>query len=131
MRHIQDLVYYLKLRHIQAYCGIFRTLCNSCSLAFSEPYHIQNPGIFWSWDIFRTLSRHILGYSECCVTLTYGEPCHIQSFSLFRILAYLGLKTFSESCLFRHMQAYSDIFNNDSYNIKLIFFSLYFYKRLD
>ena len=35
--HIQDPVHYCRLRHIQAYscsilpyCGLFRTLCNSC-----------------------------------------------------------------------------------------------------
>ena len=38
--------------------------------------HIQNPAIFRIRDIFRTLSRHILAYSERSVTLAYWEPCH-------------------------------------------------------
>ena len=73
----------------------------------SEPYHIQNTGIFWTQDIFRTLSRYILAYSEHCITLAYQEPYNIQNLTLLRISSYLGPKTFSESCLFRHIQAYS------------------------
>ena len=41
------------------------------SLAYSEPSHIQNPGIFRTQDIFRTRLRRILAYSERCVTLAY------------------------------------------------------------
>ena len=100
-RHIHVL-----FRHIQPYCGIFRTLCNPCPLVYSELCHIQNPGIFWTQDIFRTLSRHILAYSECCITFSYQEHCHTQNLTLFKILAYLGPKKYSESCLFRHIQAY-------------------------
>ena len=51
--------------------------CNSCifrSLPYSEFCHIKTQ------DIFRTLSRHILAYSERYVTLAYWEPCHIQKF---------------------------------------------------
>ena len=39
------------------------------TLAYSEPCHIQNPGI--TNDIFRILSKHILAYSEHCVMLAY------------------------------------------------------------
>ena len=35
---------------------------------------------------------------------------------MFRILAYLGAVAYSEFCLFRHIQAYSGIFNNNSSN---------------
>ena len=104
-RHI-----YVLFRNIQTFCGIFRTL------AYSDPCHIQNPGIFRTQGIFRTLSRHTLAYSERFVRLAYWEPCHIQNFGIFRILAYLGPEAHSESCLFSHIQVYSDIFNNDSYN---------------
>ena len=31
-------------------------------------------------------------------------------------LAYLGPEAYLESCLFSHIQLYSDMFNNDSYN---------------
>ena len=48
-------------RHIKPYCGIFKTL-----------------------DLFRILLRHTLEYSECCVTLTFWEPCHIQNSGIFR-----------------------------------------------
>ena len=47
---------------IQAYSGIFRTLCNLGifrTLVYSKPWHIQNPGIF------RTR-----GYFESCQTST-------------------------------------------------------------
>ena len=62
---------------------------------YSEPCHVQNPYIFRTRDIFRTLSRDILAYSKCCVTLAHWEPCHIQNFNT----VYLGT--------FRHIQAYS------------------------
>ena len=121
---------------IQTYPGIF-TSCSdifshiladlepSVTLAYSEPFHIQNPGIFRTQDIFRTLPRHILTYSECCVTLAQWKRCHIESFNIFRILAYFGPQAYSKSCLFRHIHAYSDIFNNDSYNnTNFLFFTL-------
>ena len=57
-RHIHGL-----FGHNQPYCGIFRTLCNSePELAYPEPCHIQNPGIFRTQVIFVTLSRNILEY---------------------------------------------------------------------
>ena len=110
--HIQNPVYYRKFRHIQTYSLILwhtpRTLCKS-----SKPCHFQNPGAYLEPKIFRTLSRHILTYPERCVTLAYLEPCHIQNFAIFRILAYL------------HIQAYSRKFNSDSYhNINFLFFTL-------
>ena len=115
---------------MQPYCGIFRNLCNSCqeylfnilALAYSEPCHIQNPGIFRVQDI--TLWRHIPVYSRGCVTLAYWEPYHIKTFGIFRSLAYLGPDAYSESFLFRHIQPYSGTFNNNSYNNINFFFSL-------
>ena len=58
------------------------------TLAYSEPCHIQNAGIFRTRDIFRTQSRHVLVYSEHYVTLAYWEPCDIQNSTIFRLLAY-------------------------------------------
>ena len=55
-------------RVIQAYSDIFRTLVYSKSNAFSEPWYIQNLGIFR--------------------TLVNSEPCHIQNPGIFRTLAY-------------------------------------------
>ena len=99
--------------HIVAYLKFCVTL------AYSEPCHIQKPGIFRTQVIFRTLSRHILAYSEHCIILTHWEPCHIQNFGICSTWAY------SESCLFSHIQAYSTIFNNDKYsNINFLFFIL-------
>ena len=98
-RHIHILLW-----HIQPYCGVFRTLCNSYifrTLSFRILAYLR------AQDIFRTLSRHILAYSECCATFAYWEPFHIQNFTIFRILAYLGPEAYSESCLYRHIQAYS------------------------
>ena len=65
MIHIKNPVYCRKFRHIQAYlepCVFF---------ACFEPSYIQNPSIFRTQDILRTLSRHILTYRERCVTVTY------------------------------------------------------------
>ena len=39
--------------------------------------------------------------------LTLAEPCHIQYFVIFRILAYSGPEAYSEYRLYRHIQAYS------------------------
>ena len=95
------------------------------NLGYPDPCYIQNPGIFRTHDTFRTLSKHVLEYSECCVTLIYWKPCRIQNFTVFTILAYLRLKTYSESCLFGHIRAYLDIFNNDIYNnSNFLFFNL-------
>ena len=133
-------VYYKKFRHVLVYfwyidtfySDIFRhavAYLEPClTLGHSEPFHIQNPGIFRVQDIFRTLSRYILAYLECCVTLAYWEPCHIQDFVVFRIWAYLGPQAYSESS-FRDIQAYSDIFNNSYNNINFLFYLAYFLKR--
>ena len=95
--------------------------------AYWKPCHIQNSGIFRTQDIFRTLSRHILEYTER-VTLAYWESYHIQNFTIFRNLAYLGPQAYSESCLFRLIQAYSGMLNNDSWNnINTLFFTLILY----
>ena len=130
--HIQNRVYYWKFR--QTYSGVFTSYSDLSShvvaylepcvtLAHSEPCHIQNSGKFRTQDIFRTLSKLILVYLERCVTLAYWKPYHTQSFAIFRSLTYLGPEAYSQSCLFRHIQAYSDIFNNDSYNnINFLFF---------
>ena len=114
MIHIQNPVYYCKFRHVQAYsrllrhiqpyCGIFKTLRNSCifrTLPYSETWHIQNTRYIHNSlklcsGIFRTLcNARIL------------TPCHVQNFAIFRILAYLGPEAYSEYCLFKHIQAYS------------------------
>ena len=81
--------------HIQPYCDICSTLCNSCifrTLPYSESWYIQNPGYIQNsvkvyFGVFRTLCKaRIL------------RTCNIQSFAIFRILTYLRLKAYSETC---------------------------------
>ena len=96
------------LRHIQPYCGIFRTLCNSW--------------IFRALSYWESWYTYLKAYSERSVTLGYWDLCHIQNFVIFRILACLGPEAYSESCLYRHIEAYSSIFDNDNYNNVNFFF---------
>ena len=126
IRHLQDPVYYRKLRHSGIFTpysdiySVFRTLCNSCifrSLPYSEYWHIE-PKIY-------SKSRHLLAY-VCCLLLAYWKPCHILNFCLFRIMAYLGSEAYSEACLFRYIQVYLGIFNSDSYDkTNFLFFTLF------
>ena len=86
---------------------------------------VVNSDIFRIQYVFRTLSKNILEYSERCSTHAYWETCDIQNFAIFRILAYLGPEAYRGSCLCRHIQAYSGIFNNDGCNnINFLFLTL-------
>ena len=138
MIHIKNPLYYRKFRHVQAYSRPIQTysamayLEPSVILVYSEPCHIQNPRIFRTQDIFRTLSRNTLTYPELCVTPAIWETCHIQNFVIFRILAHLGLEAYSESYLYRYIQAYSGILNNDSYNnINFLIFTSFLWRNLN
>ena len=75
--------------------------------------YLQNPAIFRIQIIFRTLSRHILAYSEGFVLLSYSEP-----------------KAYSESCLSRHIQACSGLINYDSYNFDYKTFTFFLHFNL-
>ena len=73
---------HVQFRHNQPCSGKFRTLCTCFkfrTLVYSKS------------EIYLELcqARHILAYSEHCVTLAYWEPCQIQNFAIFRILGYL------------------------------------------
>ena len=116
------------LSYIQAYSGIFTSYSDifNHGVAYLEPFYIQNPGIFRAQDIFRTLSSHILAYLKHYVTLAYWEPCHIQNLAIFRNLAYLGPEAYSESCLYRHIQAYSGIY----FHFDFTYFSRKFKKNI-
>ena len=116
-RHI-----YVLFRHIQAYCGISRALCNSYIfriLPYSESWHIQNPRYIQNsvkayCGIFRTLC-----YIRMLRTLSSSDLCHIQNFGIFRTRGVFRI------LFIGHIQAYSDIFNNDSYNnTNFLFFTL-------
>ena len=134
IRHTRTLPYseLCILSEIQIYLALFTSYSDifshivaylkpSVSPVYSKPCHVQNPYIFRTRDIFRTLSRNIPAYSEGCVTLAYWKPSHIQKFVIFRILAYSGLEAYSESCLYRYIQTYSGIFKNEAI-ITLTFF---------
>ena len=106
------------LLKFQAYSGIFTSCSDTFShivaylkpcaiLAYSEPFHIQNPGIFRSQDIFRVQSRHILAYSVGCVTLAFWKTCFIQNFAIFRISALRNSKYIQNPVYlgtFKHIQ---------------------------
>ena len=82
---------------------IFRIMCSFCifrTLRYSKRCHCRTQ------DILRTLSRHIVAYSGCCVTLAFWEAWQIHNFAILRIVIYLGSKAYSEPCLFRHILAY-------------------------
>ena len=81
--------------HIVAYFESCVTFAYSKARHWHIENHILSPGTLRTQDIFRTLSRHILAYSECCARLAIWEPCHIQNFAIFRILPYLGLQAYS------------------------------------
>ena len=87
---------------------VTRTYSDPCYITYSESLHIQSSGIFRTRNIFRTLSRYILAYSETCVMVTYWETCQIQNFAIFRILANAGPE---------HIQAYSITIQLNSCNL--------------
>ena len=70
IRHIQNPV---AIENSDIFNHILAHLEPCVIFAYSEPCHVQNPDIFKTQDIFRTLSRYILAYSERCVTLPYWE----------------------------------------------------------
>ena len=97
-RHFQPYcTYYCKFRHFQPYCSIFRILCNSCifrTLAYLEP------------KIYSEICQDIFWYIQNAMQRSHIENCHIQNFTIFRILTYLGFEAYSETCLCTHIQAY-------------------------
>ena len=70
--------------HIPAYSGIFRHIFRNLAYlkleAYSEPWYIQNSGIFRARDIFRILGFRTLGYSE---PEAYSEPCQTSTMEHF------------------------------------------------
>ena len=84
MRHIQDpgifrTLYITVNSDIFSYIVTYFEYC--VILAYSEPCHIQNPDIFRTRDIFRTLSRNILAMCNARIlrTLPYSELRHSLS----------------------------------------------------
>ena len=94
--HIETL-----LRCIQAYSGIFSTLCNPhITIAYYlsmyyDPSIFRNGGVFntlWNVDqayskpCHRVLFSHIQACSEPCATRAYGETWHTCNPGMFRTL---------------------------------------------
>ena len=113
MIQIQNPVYYHKFRNIHAYSHPIQTIVAYLkpyiTLAYSEPFHIQNSSISRTQDTIRTLSKHILAYGKAvyrshieknsiCRTLPYLEFWNIQDLSHIQNPVYTGT--------IRHIQAY-------------------------
>ena len=93
---------------------------NALYETYSEHCDIRNSYTFRTRDTFRTISRHFLVYSECCVTLVHWQLCNIHSCNP----VYLDI--------FKHIQAYSImiviIALNFFFHINLTYFSTKFRK---
>ena len=87
---------------IQTYSGIFKTLCNP---GIFKPWHIQNPDIFRTRSIFRTLA--------------YSQPWYIQNHRIFRTLAYSKSEAHSEPCQTSTRKRFAKIVNGYTYFRKL------------
>ena len=106
MIHIQNPVYYHKLRHIQGYLRPIHTIFNHVvaylepcvTLRYSDHCHIQHPGILRTQDIY---------------IFTTVVCLHIENPAIFRTVLY------SKYCV---LEAYSGIFNNDIYNMNFFFY---------
>ena len=132
MIHSQNLFYYLKFRHVQAYQHPIKTY-------LAMLWHIQDPVSLLHFQnpvIFRILAylEHTI-HSEHCQSIFWHiqntvQHCHIENSVIFRTLPFSEFwhilnarHIHSESCLYRHIQAYSGIFNNDSLNtINFLFY---------
>ena len=81
--------------HIQTYSKPCVTL------AYSEPWYIQNPDIFRTRSIFRTLA--------------YVELWYIQNPLIFRTLAFSNSEAYSEPCQTSTMKHFAKIVNGYNY----------------
>ena len=109
MRHIHAYWVETLLRHIQVYSGIFQNMyiysglfriCGGYTApcvtsAYSQPCHIQNPRIFRTGGLFKTLWN---------MDQTYLKSCHRVLFS--------HIKTYSALCKPRNLA------NSESWNIQ-------------
>ena len=97
------------IRHNQAYPGIiqvYSTYSKPCvTLAYLEPWYIQNPDIFRTRSIFRTLE--------------YSQAWYIQNLRIFRTLAYSKSEAYSEPCQTSMIKRFSKIVNGYNYFRKL------------
>ena len=108
MIHIQNPVNYRKFRHIQPYCGIFTTLCNSCIfkiLSYFEPKVYSE----LCQGLFRTLCN-----TRILRTLPYSEFWHLEDPRHIQCSVSLGT--------FRHIQIHSIMIVLITLNSFLFFF---------
>ena len=87
---------------------------------YPELCHIQNSDIFKARNMFRIMSRHILAYSERCVTL-----------AIFKTLLYSGFWHIYDR---RHIQnpVYLDILRHiQAYSIMIVIITLPFFFSLE
>ena len=93
-------------RHSQAYPGILQAYSKPCvTMAHLETWYIQNPDIFRTRSMFRTL--------------VYSQPWHIQNLGMFRTLEYSKSEADSEPCQTSTMKRFAKIVNGYNYFRKL------------
>ena len=93
-------------RHNQAYPEIIQAYSNPCvTLAYLEPWYIQNPDMFKTRSIFRTLA--------------YSQPWYIQNPGIFRTLAYSKSEAYWEPYQTSTMKRFAKIVNGYNYFRKL------------
>ena len=96
-------------RHNWAYPKIiqgFQAYSEPCvTLACLETWHNQNPNIFRTRSIFRTLA--------------YSQPWYIQNSDIFRTMAYSKSEAYSEYCQTSTMKRFAKIINGYNYFHKL------------
>ena len=121
MMQFQNPVYDPKFRYIQAYCGILRTLCNSCifrNLPYSEFWHISNR---------RRIQNSVKACSGILRTLCNARILRTPPYSglIFAIFRSIGI--FRTQGIFRilFIQTHSGTFTND--RIVIITITLFFH----
>ena len=93
-------------RHNQAYPGMIQAYSKPCvTLAYLQPWYIQNPDIFRTISIFRTLA--------------YSPAWYIQNHRIFRTLAYSKSEPYSEPCQTSTMKCFVKTVNGYHFFCKL------------
>ena len=89
-------------RHNHAYPGIIQAYSKPyVTLAYLEPWYIQNPDNFRTRGIFRTLA--------------YLEPWYIRNPRIFRTLTYSKFEAYLEPCLTSTMKRFVKTVNSYNY----------------
>ena len=130
LRHIH--LYCDITRSIQAYWGIFSTLCNPCTfttIPYSEPWHIRTRGLLKPCE---TLTRHIENLRQCLHMQKLDTLAILECSELFRnciphihreylkYLTYLKSNTFLEPFQRFKMDILAKIVKNYIYFSKML-----------